>query len=106
MTRRAGQDAPPQKQAVDFSRSAISRYIQLATLFRRRIESGQWPLGSQIPTVDRLADECGVARATIRQAPDLLQGEGLIPRYRAKRTFVPRHPPGARGSAPANHWAG
>src|SRR3546814_18407821 len=74
MTRRAGQDAPPQKQAVDFSRSAISRYIQLATLFRRRIESGQWPLGSQIPTVDRLADECGVARATIRQALDLLQG--------------------------------
>ncbi|MEY4242328.1 MAG: hypothetical protein RJA14_2024, partial [Pseudomonadota bacterium] len=26
-------------------RSAVSRYIQLATLFRRRIESGQWPVG-------------------------------------------------------------
>src|SRR3546814_19867 len=106
MTRRAGQDAPPQKQAVDFSRSAISRYIQLATLFRRRIESGQWPLGSQIPTVDRLADECGVARATIRQALDLLQGEGLIERYRAKGTFVRRHPQEALWCAVATDWSG
>ncbi|MFX6226298.1 GntR family transcriptional regulator, partial [Acinetobacter baumannii] len=56
-----------QKRPVDFSRSAVSRSLQLATLFRRRIESGQWPLGSQIPTVDDLASECGVARATIRQ---------------------------------------
>jgi GntR family transcriptional regulator len=73
---------------VDFSRSAVSRYIQLATLFRRRIEQGAWKLGQQIPTVDELSAECGVARATIRQALDLLEAEGLIERYRAKGTFV------------------
>jgi GntR family transcriptional regulator len=73
---------------VDLSRSAVSRYIQLATLFRRRIEQGTWKLGAQIPTVDELSAECGVARATIRQALDLLEGEGLIERYRAKGTFV------------------
>ncbi|MGC1504502.1 MAG: GntR family transcriptional regulator [Sulfitobacter sp.] len=77
---------------LDFGRSAIARYIQLATLFRRRIVMGQWPLGSQIPTVDELAEECGVARATIRQALDLLEEEKLIERYRAKGTFVRRHP--------------
>ena len=40
---------------VDFSRTAVARYIQLASLFRRRIESGQWVPGQQIPTVDELA---------------------------------------------------
>jgi GntR family transcriptional regulator len=74
--------------AIDLTRSAVSRYIQLATLFRRRIEQGAWKLGEQIPTVDELAAECGVARATIRQALDLLEEEGLIARFRAKGTFV------------------
>lgn len=76
----------------DLSRSAVSRYIQLATLFRRRIESGQWPVGDQIPTVDDLSTECGVARATIRQALGLVEAEGLIERFRAKGTFVKRRP--------------
>jgi GntR family transcriptional regulator len=76
----------------DLNRSAVSRYIQLATLFRRRIESGQWAVGDQIPTVDDLAAECGVARATIRQALSLLEAEGLIERLRAKGTFVQRRP--------------
>jgi GntR family transcriptional regulator len=78
--------------AIDLSRSAVSRYIQLATLFRRRIEQGVWKIGTQIPTVDELAAECGVARATIRQALDLLEAEGLIERYRAKGTFVRNQP--------------
>lgn len=96
----------PRKTTVDFSRSAISRYIQLAALFRRRIDSGQWPLGSQIPTVDELADECGVARATIRQALDQLEGEGLIERYRAKGTFVRRRPQQELWCAVATDWSG
>ena len=35
--------------ALDLNRSAVSRYIQLATLFRRRIEQGVWKTGQQIP---------------------------------------------------------
>lgn len=78
--------------AIDLNRSAVSRYIQLATLFRRRIEQGVWRTGEQIPTVDDLAAECGVARATIRQALDQLEAEGLIERFRAKGTFVRETP--------------
>jgi len=81
---------------VDLSRSAVSRYIQLATLFRRRIESGAWRSGERIPTVDELAAQHGVARATIRQALDQLEAEGLIERFRAKGTFV--------RSAPERLW--
>jgi len=76
------------KAAVDLNRSAVARYIQLASLFRRRIDAGEWAVDQQIPTVDELAAECGVARATIRQALDMLEGEQLIERYRAKGTFV------------------
>lgn len=94
------------ESAVDFSRSGISRYIQLATLFRRRIESGQWPVGSQIPTVAELAEECGVARATIRQALDALDKEGLIERYRAKGTFVRRQPQEALWCEVGTDWSG
>ena len=76
------------KAAVDLNRSAVARYIQLASLFRRRIDAGEWAVDQQIPTVDELAAECGVARATIRQALDMLESEHLIERYRAKGTFV------------------
>ena len=77
---------------LDFSKSAISRYLQLATLFRRRIDRGEWKLGEQIPTVDRLVEECGVARATVRHALGLLESDGLIERCRAKGTFVKKVP--------------
>ena len=78
--------------AVDLSRSTVSRYIQLAMLFRRRIEAGIWSEGTRIPTVDALAAEYGVARATIRQALDQVEADGLIERFRAKGTFVRRGP--------------
>ena len=94
------------KVGVDFSRSAIARYIQLATLFRRRIDAGHWPLGSQIPTVDELAAEFGVARATIRQALDVLENDRLIERFRAKGTFVRRRPQEELWCAVGTNWAG
>lgn len=74
------------------SQSPVPRYIQLATLFRRRIETGQWKVGAQIPTVDTLAAEAGVARATLRQALGMLEQEQLIERMRAKGTFVRKQP--------------
>jgi len=74
--------------SVDLNRSSVARYIQLATLFRQRIDSRQWKVGDQIPTVEELSAEFAVARATIRQALDQLERDGLIQRFRAKGTFV------------------
>lgn len=73
-------------------RSAVARYLQLSSLFRRRIETGEWPVGSQIPTVETLAKQCGVASMTVRQALDIVEAEGLIARFRAKGTFVKSKP--------------
>src|SRR6476620_274605 len=93
ISRRTEPVGPGQPAAsMDLSRSAIARYIQLATLFRRRIPSGQWKLHDQIPTVEDLVEECGVARATVRQALGVLEKEGLIERFRAKGTFVTKRP--------------
>lgn len=82
----------PRVPKADLARSAMPRYLQLAGLFRRRIETGEWALGEQIPTVEELAVECGVARHTVRQALGLLESDRLISRYRAKGTFVDRRP--------------
>ncbi|MBX2838939.1 MAG: GntR family transcriptional regulator [Gammaproteobacteria bacterium] len=73
-------------------KSAVSRYIQLASVFRNLIRNGDWKVGEQIPTVTTLASEYGVAGMTIRQALDILEEEGLIDRFRAKGTFV-KHAP-------------
>jgi len=81
-----GSDAP------DLDRSRVARYLQLATLFRNRIASGRWPVGSRIPNVDTLAQDFGVARETIRQALGILEKEGFVERFRAKGTFVRRVP--------------
>jgi GntR family transcriptional regulator len=90
----------------DLSRSAVSRYIQLATLFRRRIQSGKWQVGEQMPTVNALSQECGVAPATIRQAIGILEEEGLIKRQRAKGTFVLRRPEDSLWCEVKTDWMG
>ncbi len=91
---------------VDLSRSAVARYIQLASLFRRRIQAGEWTVGAQIPTVEDLSAECGVARATIRQALGQLESEGLIERYRAKGTFVKERAKEQLWCEVATDWSG
>ena len=74
----------------DLSLSPVPRYIQLATLFRNRIMSGEWPAEHRIPNGDELAAEFSVAPGTMREALGLLEQEGLLERKRAKGTFVRR----------------
>ena len=91
-------------RASDLSLSPIARYIQLATLFRNRIASGEWPLGGRIPNVDELANEFAVARGTMREALGLLEQEGLIERMRAKGSFVRKSPLDAPAHKLAIDW--
>lgn len=71
-----------------FSRSAQPLYLQMASIFRRNIQSGNWKAGSQIPPLTELTALSGVARVTIRQAFGVLEKEGLIRRGRGSGTFV------------------
>lgn len=90
----------------DVPARGVTRYIHLASLFRRKIELGVWPADQRIPTVDELAQEYGVARATVRQALDVLDAERLIERFRAKGTFVRRRPGELQLWTVATDWSG
>jgi GntR family transcriptional regulator len=84
--------APAPGAPFDFRRNLAPIYIQLVTIFRRFVVTGQWPVGSQIPRIDDLAARFGVARATVRHAFDLLEREGLVSRHRRHGTFVSARP--------------
>ena len=70
----------------------LPMYAQLVTLFRQRIETGEWALGERVPTLEAVCAEFEVARVTVRTAIGMLEAEGLIGRYRGRGTFVLQKP--------------
>ena len=71
-----------------YDRSRIPLYIQIASVIRRRIETEQWRPGTKIPTLVELEREFQVARVTVRQAVDILRGEGLLRAQQGRGTFA------------------
>lgn len=67
-------------------------YIQLAEQLRTRIDTGDLPPGAALPTQAQLMAHYGLSSTTVREAIDVLRGEGLIETVRGKGTFV-REPP-------------
>jgi GntR family transcriptional regulator len=63
-------------------------------------------VGEQIPTIEDLAAEHGVAKETVRQALHLLASEKLIERFRAKGTFVTHHPEEKMWCEVETDWVG
>lgn len=72
--------------------SRVPRYLQVASVLRRRIRDGHWGVGERMATLEELEREFGVARVTVRQAIDLLQGEGLVKSFQGRGTFVTKAP--------------
>jgi len=84
--------------------SRVPRYLQVASVLRRRIRDGHWPVGAKIATLEELEHEFGVARVTVRQAIDLLQGEGLVKSFQGRGTFVTKAPETDRWIQLATDW--
>ena len=70
--------------------SPIPLYVQVADILRERINKREWAAGSQIPTLETLAQQFGIARVTARQAIQLLTKEGLLAPRRGLGTTVTR----------------
>lgn len=70
------------------SAGAIALYVGIASVLKTRILRREWPAGTKVPTVDELSERYGVARATARQALQLLVSEKLITSQRGRGTFV------------------
>ena len=61
---------------------------QVREILTKRIESGIYQPGSQIPPENTLAKELGVSRATIRRALDILESRGQIIRKQGIGSFI------------------
>ncbi len=78
--------------ASDFQHKLSLRYVQVADVLRQRIARGLWPEGHRLPSLEELVEEFGVARVTVRQAVNLLAGEGLLSAQQGRGTFVMKQP--------------
>jgi GntR family transcriptional regulator len=65
-------------------------YIQIADDLRGQIEAGKYSPGDRLPSNRLLSEQYGVAAETLRQALDVLRGEGLIATQSTRGTFVLR----------------
>lgn len=70
-----------------------SRFRQLADLLREKINSGEYPRGTRMPSEPDLAARYGVSQVTANRAMGILRSEGLVRVERGKGTVVHEIPP-------------
>jgi GntR family transcriptional regulator len=68
------------------------KYAQVVAEIQRRIESGQYPPGSLLPSEHQLSDEFQVARPTAVRALRVLRQDGWIETQQGKGSFVRGRP--------------
>ena len=80
------------------------KYSQIITEIKRRIENGNYPPGTLLPSEHQLVDEFGVSRPTIVKALGTLRHEGWIDTQQGKGSFVRGRPAlaGAERTRPAH----
>ncbi|MFJ6250704.1 MULTISPECIES: FadR/GntR family transcriptional regulator [unclassified Streptomyces] len=61
---------------------------QVIAELRNQITSGEWPVGSRIPTEPELVEQLGVARNTVREAVRALAHNGLLDIRQGSGTYV------------------
>jgi len=68
------------------------KYAQVIDELRRRIESGEYPPGSLLPSEHQLSDEFQIARPTVVRALRVLRQDGWIDTQQGKGSFVRGRP--------------
>ncbi|MFC7645501.1 GntR family transcriptional regulator [Streptosporangium lutulentum] len=72
--------------------SVPPKYAQLVQALQRRIESGDYPPGSLLPSENQLINEFGVSRPTVVAALRVLREQGWIDSQQGKGRFVRGRP--------------
>ncbi len=67
-------------------------YLQVADELRQQIQSGHYPPGGRLPTMEELRRFYGVSEIVIRHAVSLLRHEGLVETRRGGGTVVRARP--------------
>jgi GntR family transcriptional regulator len=68
------------------------KYAQVIEELRRRMESGEYPPGSLLPSEHQLSDEFQIARPTVVRALRVLRQDGWIDTQQGKGSFVRGRP--------------
>ncbi|MBI5739582.1 MAG: GntR family transcriptional regulator [Nitrospirae bacterium] len=63
-------------------------YVQLFDILKKKIEDGDWPVTSQIPTEEEICRTYEVSKATVRLSVLELVRQGYLTRQQGKGTFV------------------
>ena len=73
------------------------KYQQVAADLRARMEAGEYPPGTRLPSITKLMERYDVALATMNAAIRLLRTEGRVETQQGKGTFA-RKPPDSEPS--------
>lgn len=79
---------------------AKPRYSEVADQLMLNIITGQYPIGSLLPSEAELCQEYGVSRHTVREAVRMLQLRGMVSRQQGRGTSVESDRHHARFSLP------
>lgn len=63
-------------------------YIRAINVITEKVESGELPVGSQLPPEGELAEMLGISRSTLREALGHLESFGVVTRQQGRGTFV------------------
>lgn len=66
----------------------MALYQQVKLHILQRIQSGEWPAGTRVPSENRLVEQLGISRMTINRALRELTDEGHLDRLHGVGTFV------------------
>ena len=69
-------------------RGPIPYYHQISAILRDKVANGEFIADERLPSEEQLQTMFGVSRATVRQALQALEHEGLIKRLPGKGSFV------------------
>lgn len=67
-------------------------YVTIAGAYARRIRSGEFPPGVQLPSYAEIGQQHGVSDIVVRKAIELLQSQGLVRSVRRRGIFVTDRP--------------
>lgn len=70
-----------------------ARYRHIADDLRKRINDGEWPVDTLMPTLAMLQKEYDASKGTIDKALGLLRDEGIAETIHGTGTFVRTPPP-------------
>ncbi|WP_028986662.1 PLP-dependent aminotransferase family protein [Thermicanus aegyptius] len=84
--------------------SPIPIYLQIKKYIKDKIETGEWPVGSKIPTQRALAEGWKVNRSTIVTAVEELIAEGLLEGKRGSGTRIINNTWSLMTSTPPPDW--